>query len=225
MPIPTLATIQEARARIAPRLHLTPLLSSRTLAERSGAGAVFLKCESLQKTGSFNVRGALNAVSQLDEASRRAGVVTVSAGNHAQALAWAAAAFGVHCTVVMPATASESKAAAAAGYGAEVIRHGNAAEAFAKADELASSNGLTMVHPSDDANIQAGAGTVGLEILEQLPDVDVMVVPIGGGGLIAGIAAAVRQSNPNVKIIGVEPEGAAAMRWSSSPVTRCGSTA
>lgn len=214
MTIPTLESIRDARSRIAGRVHLTPMLRSRTLAERAGAASLFLKCESLQKTGSFKVRGALTAVSQLDEASRRAGVVTVSAGNHAQALAWAAAAFGVRCTVVMPAKASESKAAAATGYGAEVIRHGTAADAFAKADELARAKGLTMVHPFDDPRIMAGTGTIGLEILEQAPDTDLIVVPIGGGGLIAGIAAAVRQATSNVRVIGVEPEGAAAMRAS-----------
>jgi len=214
MPTPSLESIQSARARIAGRLHLTPVLSSRTIAGRAGTTDFLLKCESLQKTGSFKVRGALNAVAQLSDAARARGVVTVSAGNHAQALAWAAAASGVRCTVVMPAKASESKATAAAGYGAEVIRHGTAAEAFAKADELASEQGFTMVHPFDDPQIQAGTGTIGLEILEQVPDVDLVVVPIGGGGLIAGIAAAIRAANPRVRVVGVEPEGAAAMRAS-----------
>ena len=214
MPAPSLETIRNARARITGRLHLTPVLSSRTLGERSAASAFFLKCESLQKTGSFKVRGAFNAISQLDDASRQAGVVTVSAGNHAQALAWAAAVFGVRCTVVMPAKASESKATAAAGYGAEVLRHGTAAEAFAKAAELATERGFTMIHPFDDQRILAGTGTIGLEILEQVPEVDVVVVPIGGGGLIAGIAAAIKQANPRVHVIGVEPQGAAAMRAS-----------
>ena len=151
---------------------------------------------------------------QLDAAAKARGVVTVSAGNHAQALAWSAAASGVQCTVVMPAKASESKATAAAGYGATVIRHGTAAEAFAKADELAKEMGFTMVHPFDDVQIQAGTGTIALEILEQVPDVDLVVVPIGGGGLIAGIAAAIRAVNPRVRVIGVEPDGAAAMRAS-----------
>jgi threonine dehydratase len=218
---PSIETIRAARARLAGRLHLTPSFSSRTIAERAAAAAVWLKCESLQKTGSFKVRGALNAVSQLDPATRDRGVVTVSAGNHAQALAWAAASLGAPCTVVMPATASASKAAASAGYGATVIRHGTAADAFLRARELADSEGLTLVHPFDDVNIIAGAATVGLEILDQLPDVDIIVVPIGGGGLIAGIASAVKQARPAVRVIGVEPVGAASMHRSlaaGSPV-------
>ena len=214
MPTEMIHLVRSARARIAGQLHVTPTLSSQTIARLSGASSVWLKCESLQKTGSFKVRGALNAVMQLDAAAKARGVVTVSAGNHAQALAWSAAASGVQCTVVMPAKASESKATAAAGYGATVIRHGTAAEAFAKADELAKEMGFTMVHPFDDLQIQAGTGTIALEILEQVPDVDVVVVPIGGGGLIAGIAAAVRAVNPRVRVIGVEPDGAAAMRAS-----------
>src|ERR1019366_7423817 len=206
--------IRAARDRIAGRLHLTPTLASRTIADRSGAGSVWMKCESLQKAGSFKVRGALNAVSQLDAAARARGVVTVSAGNHAQALAWAAASVGAGCTVVMPATASESKAAASAGYGAKVIRHGTAADAFAKAHALAGEHGYTLVHPFDDLNVLAGAGTVGLEILDQVPDVEVVVVPIGGGGLIAAAAGASSQSKPHVQVVGVEPEGAAAMHKS-----------
>jgi threonine dehydratase len=214
MTIPSLPEFEEARARLAATLRLTPVLSSGTIAGRAGAATFHLKCESLQKTGSFKVRGALNAVSRLDAAARQRGVVTFSAGNHAQALAWASAAVGVPCTVVMPAGASESKAAASAGYGAVVIRHGGAAEAFAKASALASEQGSTFVHPFDQHDVMVGAGTVGLEILEQVPDVDVIVVPIGGGGLLAGIAAAVRQLRPDVTLIGVEPEGASAMRQS-----------
>ncbi|HEY3933676.1 MAG TPA: threonine/serine dehydratase [Gemmatimonadales bacterium] len=211
---PSLDDISAAQVRLAGRIHITPLLSSQTIARLAGIGGVSLKCESLQKTGSFKVRGALNAIMQLDTASRARGVVTVSAGNHAQALAWAAASAGVTCTVVMPATASESKAAASAGYGASVIRHGTAAEAFAKAEELADSEGFTLVPPFDDERVITGAGTVGLEIIRQQPDVDLIVVPIGGGGLIAGVAAAAKQAKPSVKVIGVEPEGAAAMRRS-----------
>jgi threonine dehydratase len=222
MPIPALDTIRAARDRIAGRLHVTPALASQTLADRSNTASVWLKCESLQKAGSFKVRGALNAVIQLDAAARARGVVTVSAGNHAQALAWAAASVGAPCTVVMPATASESKAAASAGYGARVVRHGTAADAFAKAHELAAEHGYTLVHPFDDIDVLAGAGTVGLEILDQVPNVEIVVVPIGGGGLIAGIASAIKQINPKVTVVGVEPEGAAAMHNSliaGHPVT------
>lgn len=206
--------LHQARASLAGRLHVTPLLSSETIARRFGAASVGLKCESLQKTGSFKVRGALNAVAALDASARIRGVVTFSAGNHAQALAWAATSLGVGCTVVMPATASESKAAASAAYGAEVIRHGDGAAAYVRAMELAAERGLTFVHPFDQLDVMAGAGTVGLEILDQRPDVDLIVVPIGGGGLLAGVAAAVRQTHPRVTLIGVEPAGANAMRQS-----------
>lgn len=211
---PTLADINAARARLAGRIHVTPLVHSRTLADRAGCAEFVLKCESLQKTGSFKVRGALNAISQLDAAARARGVVTVSAGNHAQAVAWAARAEGVKATVVMPKTASETKATASAGYGAEVIRHGTGAEAFVRAQELADTKQLAFVHPFENPHVLAGAATTGIEILEQEPDVDVIVVPIGGGGLIGGISAAVKQLKPSVRIFGVEPEGAAVMRQS-----------
>jgi threonine dehydratase len=175
---------------------------------------LFLKCENLQKTGSFKPRGALNKLASLDEAARRRGVVTVSAGNHAQALAWAARATNVRATVVMPQSASQAKADASAGYGAEVIRHGTTFEAFDRAHALAAERGLLFVHPFDDEDVVAGAGTTGLEILEQVSDIDAVVVPIGGGGLIAGIATAVKQLRPSVSVYGVEPRGAAAMRAS-----------
>jgi threonine dehydratase len=209
---PGLDAIRDARARLVGQIHRTPVFSSTTLARATGTTGFTLKCESLQKTGSFKVRGALNAVKQLDAASRDRGVVTVSAGNHGQALAWAARAADAPCTVVMPEGASASKVAATRGYGAEVILHGTAAEAFERASELARGQGLTLVHPFDDPNVITGQGTVGLELLEQVPDVEVVVVPIGGGGLISGIASAVKQQNPSVQVFGVEPEGAAAMR-------------
>ena len=149
MTMPPLNDIYAAQSRIASHVQATPMLHSQTLATLSGATTFSLKCESLQKTGSFKVRGALNAVSQLPEAARARGVVTVSAGNHAQGLAWAARALGVRCVVVMPATASKSKAAASAGYGAEVMLHGTSAEAFAKASELAAEHGYTLIPPFD----------------------------------------------------------------------------
>ncbi len=211
---PTLDAIREAQARLAGDIHRTPVLSSATFASRSGAGVWVTKCEAIQKTGSFKVRGALNAVKQLDQASRDRGVVTVSAGNHGQALAWAARAAGARCTVVMPAGATASKVAATRGYGAEVILHGTAADAFALADQLARDRGFTLVHPFDDAAVITGQATVGMEILEQVPDAEIVVVPIGGGGLIAGIASAIKQQRHAVRIYGVEPEGAAAMRRS-----------
>jgi threonine dehydratase len=214
MSSPSLDEIRAARARVSPHVHLTPLMASATLRDRCGAAILAQKCESLQKTGSFKVRGALNAVMQLDDAARARGVVTVSAGNHAQALAWAARAVQTQCTVVMPAAASATKAAASTGYGARVIRHGTGAEAFARAYSMADEYGYALVHPFDDMHVLAGAATVGTEILEDMPDVEVVIVPIGGGGLIAGIASAIKQMSPAVRVYGVEPEGAASMRLS-----------
>src|SRR5688572_5878460 len=182
--MPTLEQISSARERISHHVHVTPVTSSRLLGDEAGV-SLSLKCENLQKTGSFKARGALNKVSRLDEAARRRGVVTVSAGNHAQALAWAARVANVRATVVMPLAASQAKAEASAGYGAEVIRHGTAFDAFERAQSLAVERGLVFVHPFDDEEIMAGAGTTGVEILEQAPEVDTVVVPIGGGGLIA----------------------------------------
>lgn len=210
----TLSDIRAAHRRIDGRVHRTPVLSATRLGQRAGATLV-LKCESLQRTGSFKVRGALNRVAQLDEESRRRGVITVSAGNHAQALAWASRDAGVRCTVVMPRAASPTKVEASKGYGAEVVLHGvNSIEAFARAHELAAERELTFVHPFEDDEVQAGQGTVGLEILDQVPDVEVVIVPIGGGGLIAGIAVAIKEQRPSVAVYGVEPTGAAAMRQS-----------
>ena len=176
---------------------------------------LFHKCENFQKTGSFKSRGALNKVGDLGEDARRRGVVTFSAGNHAQALAWAARAANVACTVVMPTWATATKVDASRGYGAEVVLHGTSGiEALAKANELVSQRGLVFVHPFDDELIAAGQGTAALELLEQTEGLDVVVVPIGGGGLIAGIATAVKGISPRTRIYGIEPEGAAAMRAS-----------
>jgi threonine dehydratase len=174
-----------------------------------------LKCENFQKTGSFKVRGALNKLSQLGADERKRGVVTVSAGNHAQGVAWAARSAGVHATVVMPATASSVKVEASRGYGAEVVLHGaSSIEAFAKARELERDRGLTFVHPFEDELVAAGAGTVGLELLEQTTDLDSVVIAIGGGGLIAGMLVAIKETNPKIRVYGVEPSGAASMRRS-----------
>jgi threonine dehydratase len=192
---------------------VTPVTTARLLGDQVGV-ELLLKCENLQKTGSFKSRGALNKVLALDASARARGVVTVSAGNHAQALAWAARTAEIRATVVMPASASRTKAEASAAYGAEVIREGTAMDAFERAHALAAERGLLFVHPFDDEEIMAGAGTVGLEILEQAPDAEMVVVPIGGGGLIGGIAAAVKSRWPSVRIFGVEPVGAAGMRAS-----------
>ena len=181
---------------------------------RQAGVSLFLKCESLQKTGSFKARGALNRLALLDEAERARGVVAVSAGNHAQALAWGAAAAGVKCTVVMPSHASRTKIEASRGYGADVVLAGDTAQAFERSHALAEEHGYVFVHPFEDDQVMAGAGTVGLEILEDLSDVDVVVVPIGGGGLIGGIASAIKARAPSVRVFGVEPTGAASMRKS-----------
>jgi len=210
----TLPDIRSARERIGDRVHHTPVLSATRLGARVGA-VLHHKCESLQKTGSFKVRGALNRLALLDDAARARGVITVSAGNHAQALAWASRDAGVRCTVVMPTTASRTKVDASRGYGAEVILHGTSGmEAFARAHELSVERSLTFVHPFDDDAIMAGQGTVALEILDQLGEFDDVIVPIGGGGLIGGIAVAIKESRPSVKVYGVEPTGAAVMRKS-----------
>ncbi|HEY7236890.1 MAG TPA: threonine/serine dehydratase [Gemmatimonadaceae bacterium] len=212
--MPTLADIRAARERIGDRVHHTPLLSARRIGDPVGA-VLYHKCESLQKTGSFKVRGALNRLALLDDTARGRGVITVSAGNHAQALAWAARDAGVRCTVVMPTTASRTKVDASRGYGAEVVLHGaSGIEAFARAHELSVERSLTFVHPFDDEAIMAGQGTLGLEIMEQIDNIDDVVVPIGGGGLIAGVVVAIKEQRPSVRVYGVEPEGAAVMRKS-----------
>jgi threonine dehydratase len=209
-----LAAVRSARQRIAGRVHTTPTLSATRLGERVGV-QLLLKCENLQKTGSFKARGALNKLSQLTPAERASGVVTVSAGNHAQALAWASRAAGVHATVVMYAAASPAKVEASRGYGAEVVLYGaTGVEAFARARELAEQRGLTFVHPFDDEMICAGAGTTGLELLDQADNLDVVVIPIGGGGLISGMLVALKESKPSIRVYGVEPTGAPSTRLS-----------
>ena len=202
MPIP-LDDIRAAARRIEPHLLRTPVLSARALGERAGVSLV-LKVESLQKTGSFKPRGALNLVLMLPEGRRARGLVTVSAGNHAQAVAWAARVVGVPCTVVMPADAPRSKLDAVRGYGATVIEHADRTTLFDRLHEEEARTGAAFVHPFDDPNGLAGAGTVGLELMEQAPDLDAVIVPIGGGGLMAGVACAVKALSPRCRVIGVE---------------------
>ena len=211
--IPELRHIEAAHARIAPSVHRTPVVSSGALSERIGC-PVLLKCENLQKTGSFKVRGALNRISEMSADERTRGAVTVSAGNHAQAVAWAAAKVGMPSTVVMNARASPAKAHASEGYGAEVILHGTAWQAFELSLALAEKHELTFIHPFDDPRIVAGTATVGIEILDDVPDARTLVVPIGGGGLISGVALAAALVRPGTTVFGVEPEGACAMRQS-----------
>jgi threonine dehydratase len=211
MTIPlTLEDFLAARDRIRDHIHRTPLHRSTLLGRDVGVELHF-KCENFQKTGSFKARGALNKLLQMDTEDRKRGVVTISAGNHAQALAWAAGVTGTPCTVVMPANASKIKADASASYGAEVVLHGTVHEAFAKAHQLERDRNLTYIHAFDDPQIIAGAGSSGLEILEQIDQPSLIVVPIGGGGQIAGVAGAVKLTNPNVRVVGVEPEGASTM--------------
>ncbi|MEI8105108.1 MAG: threonine/serine dehydratase [Actinomycetes bacterium] len=196
------ADVLAARERIGGRLPRTPLLASRTI----GAG---LKCELFQRTGSFKARGALNKMATLTDEEKAVGVIAISAGNHAQAVAYAAAEQGVDALVVMWRTASEQKIAATIGYGAAVdLTALGPAEAFTRLDELLAETGRTLVHPFDDPIVIAGAGTVGLEIEEDEPDVDAVIVPVGGGGLVSGIVAAI---GDRVRVIAVEPEQSTAL--------------
>ena len=206
-----LSEILDARISGAGRVHRTPLFQVNALGRRINA-QLFLKAEFLQKTGSFKVRGVLHKIRRLTPEQKAAGLVTVSAGNHAQALAYAASSQGVKSTIVMPATASPLKVQATRDYGGEVILHGTPLEAFAKMEELQRERGYTLVHPYDDDDIIAGHGTAGLEIMEDLPDADVVIVPVGGGGLISGIAAAVKSARPSTRVFGVEPTGAPCLR-------------
>ena len=219
--------IEAAAARISGEVWRTPMLASRTAARliedrygvalgsgpaADGAPRLFVKAEHLQVTGSFKPRGAVNKIAELTAEERSRGLIALSAGNHAQAVAYAASGQGIPAAVVMPAGASLAKAAAAAGYGAEVILHGDTVgAALAHLQELRDQRGLVYIPPFDDPAIIAGQGTVGLEILADLPEVDVVVVGIGGGGLISGTAAALRQRRPSVRVYGVEPEGSNAM--------------
>jgi len=215
-----LSAIVDARRIIAGVVHRTPMLSSATAARIAGAaagitlgdGRLYLKAEHLQKTGCFKPRGATVRMAHLPDDARAAGVIAISAGNHAQGLAWAARAAGVRATVVMPAGVSASRVAACRGYGAEVVLHGETiGEAWAEMERLRDVRGLTFVHPFDDTDIVAGQGTIGLEILEDLPAVDVVVIAAGGGGLACGIAAAVKETRPGIRAWAVEPERSAAL--------------
>lgn len=203
-------TIRAARERIGRRIHRTPLLRSSQLGAQTGT-RLWFKAEALQKTGSFKVRGVFNRIAHMSEAERSRGLITISAGNHAQAVAYAACVEGVRATVVMPAHASRAKVEASRAYGADVVLHGDVFGAFARMQELREQHGYTLLHPFDDEAVIAGHGSAGLEILEDLPDVDLVIVPVGGGGLISGVAAAIKLQRPLVRIIGVEPEGAATM--------------
>ncbi len=210
MPV-SLKDIEAARARIRDKVQLTPMDRSRSISKKLGT-EVFLKLENQQVTGSFKIRGSLNKMMSLSPAELSKGVVAASAGNHAQGVAYAATLLGVQSTVVMPETSPLVKVMATQGYGAKVILHGQFYdEAYAHAKTLEKENGQAFIHPYDDPMIMAGQGTLGLEILEQLSDLDSIVVSIGGGGMMSGIAVALKALKPNIKIYGAVSSAAPGM--------------
>ena len=205
--------ILQAREVIAGQVRQTPMLSATTLGQMAPTPvALFLKAEIFQKTGSFKPRGVLYRLSRLTPEEKARGLIAASAGNHGQSLAWGASSLGIASTIVMPEFASKSKIAAARGYGAAVILHGKASlDAHRQARALAEERGLTLVHPYTDEAVIAGHGTLGLDILDDLPDADVVVLQIGGGALCGGSALAIKSRKPNTRVYGVEPAGAARM--------------
>ena len=217
----TLAGIRATRTTLGSRIHHTPMLSSATAGRIAGSaagvhlaeGRVYLKAEHLQKTGSFKPRAALARISSLGPEERRRGAITISAGNAGQAYAWAGLEAGVPVTVVMPEAAVASKVAACLEYGAEVVLHGkHVGESLEHLEKIRVERGLTLVHPYDDPEVLLGNGSCGLEILDDLPDVDVVVMGVGGGGLMGGVTVALRESRPRVRVFGVEPVGSDALR-------------
>ncbi len=205
-------------------IRKTSLVYSRTFSDLTGS-QVYLKTEFLQKTGSFKIRGAYNKIKLLSSEEKKHGVVAASAGNHAQGVAFAAALEQIPCTIVMPTTASPSKILATRGYGVNVILEGiNYDEAFVKAKQIAHETGATIIQAFDDPQIIAGQGVVGLEILEDLPDVDEVYVPIGGGGLAAGVLIAIKEKNPNIKVIGIQSKSFPSMyeSFKNGKITSCG---
>jgi threonine dehydratase len=214
MTLPSTRAFEEARARMTPHVYHTPLLTSRMLSEATGFD-VRLKAELFQRTGSYKIRGPLNKFTFLSEDERKRGVICSSAGNHAQGVALAAKIHGIHAVVCMAANATPSKIQATKAYGAEVVLHGSIwDEANERAKQLVAERGYTYIHPFDDEQLMMGQGTVGLELVRDWPDVDVIVVPIGGGGLISGITMAAKSINPKIRIIGVESSGAPGMKRS-----------
>ena len=204
-----LEDFQAAKKRVDEVILETRLIHSEAFSEECG-NDVYIKPENLQRTGAFKIRGAYNKIMKLDDEAKHKGLIASSAGNHAQGVAYAAKKLGVKATICMPAHTPLIKVDATKAHGADVVLYGEVYdEAYAKAVELQKSEGYTFVHPFDDEDVMEGQGTIALEILEELPDVDYILVPIGGGGLISGIACAAKQMNPAVKIVGVEPEGAA----------------
>ncbi len=202
----TLTTIQAARARIADAIYVSPCQLSHHLSELTGL-PLHLKLENLQLTGSFKERGALNKLLTLSKIERDRGVIAASAGNHAQGVAFHATARGIRAQIVMPLATPQVKVSATRAFGAEVILHGASYdEACEEALRRHIEEGRTFIHPFDDPEVISGQGTIGLELLEQVPDIEAVVVPIGGGGLIGGIACALKETNPKIRVVGVEPE-------------------
>ena len=213
-PMPTIEDIVNAQKLLIGTVRKTPLQTSRTFSGLAGTN-LFLKLECLQVTGSFKVRGAFVKISRLSDKQAGYGVIAASAGNHAQGVAYAAMIKKIPCTIVMPETASPAKVAATRSYGAKVIRRGaNYDDAWEATQEIAKTEGKTIIHAFDDPDIIAGQGTIGLELLEDLPDVDRIYLPVGGGGLAAGVAIAVKSRKPDVRIIGVESKAFPAMKES-----------
>lgn len=212
----TFRDIQEARSHLKDVVYKTGLVHNTTFSEMTG-NFIYLKTENLQKTGSFKLRGAFNKIANLPKEQKQYGVIAASAGNHAQGVAMAATAYGIKSTIVMPKHAPLSKIAATKSYGAEVILYGEVYdEAYEKARQIQKQSGAVFVHPFDDREIIAGQGTIGIEILEDVPDADIIVVPIGGGGLISGIVIAAKHIKPEVKIIGVQTKNLPSMARSLS---------
>jgi threonine dehydratase len=218
----SLDDVYRARERIGGRLHRTPMLSSATLSKQVGADVQF-KAELLQRTGAFKPRGVLNKLATLTDDEKKRGVISISAGNHAQALAYASAVEGIDALVVMWKTASPMKISAARGYGATIdTEAADIPSAFERLNELIESTGRTLVHPYDDPYVMAGQGTVGLEMMEDVPQADVVLVQVGGGGLISGIATAVKGLRPEARVIAIEPKRSPALHESlkaGEPVT------
>lgn len=210
----TLADFREAATHITPHIHRTPVIRSETLSQHIG-GEVFLKAELFQKAGSYKVRGPLNVLAKMSPEEKQRGLICSSAGNHAQGVARAARIHGVPAVVVMSHAAKPAKIEATKGYGAEVILYGEVwDDAYNHSLEIMKERGLTYIHPFDDPLLVAGQGGVGLELIEDVPDLDIVIVPIGGGGLISGCAMAIKALKPSVKIIGVEAAGAPGMKRS-----------
>ena len=210
----TLEKFEEATEVVKKVITKTKLVYSDYLSEQTG-NKVYLKPENMQFTGAYKVRGAYYKISTLKEEDRKKGLITASAGNHAQGVAYAAKLYGVPATIVMPTTTPLMKVNRTKSYGAKVVLHGDVYdEACAKAYELAEKDGLTFIHPFDDLDVATGQGTIAMEIFKELPTVDYILVPIGGGGLATGVSTLAKLLNPNVKVIGVEPEGASCMKAS-----------